>query len=248
MTKAQDDSTTIDQAIQAAILAHEEDPESHMGVGESIENHRVNDVIDHPQGSIVADKSTTLEIDLYTQFESTNGWITNGDIDGGFWPGLRLGYWNGDPITYLISQEGFGANFFNLSKDMLVEFSGKQINSKPANGLIGVTTNYVNLTNFKGIAVYFKDNGTCRAVIAKGTTILQTADVNYSVDNSHVWRIFYNAGEKKLYFYIDGIEVATIDCASISGTESLEMRIAFQSTIDNESNFYIYSLRLARGL
>jgi hypothetical protein len=75
MTKAQDDSTTIDEAIASAILAHEEDSESHMGAGESIENHRQNDVLDHPQGSVVADKRQVSQLEMTTCFESVAGWI-----------------------------------------------------------------------------------------------------------------------------------------------------------------------------
>jgi len=74
MTKAQDDSTTIDEAIASAILAHEEDSESHMGAGESIENHRENEVIDHPQGSVVADKGASGQISIPFTFDNISYW------------------------------------------------------------------------------------------------------------------------------------------------------------------------------
>ena len=74
MTKAQDDSQTINEAINAAILAHEEDPESHMGAGESIENHRVNEVIDHLAGSVVAGKVSSLQRITFSSFDSLDGW------------------------------------------------------------------------------------------------------------------------------------------------------------------------------
>lgn len=56
LSKAQDNPQTIDEAIAQAIAEHEADPEAHMGAGESIENHRTNEVIDHPAQSVVADK------------------------------------------------------------------------------------------------------------------------------------------------------------------------------------------------
>ena len=53
------DPQTIGGAIDASIAVHEADPNSHMGAGEAIENHRINDVIDHPAESIPNDKMYT---------------------------------------------------------------------------------------------------------------------------------------------------------------------------------------------
>lgn len=56
LEKAQDDPTTIDEAIQTAITEHEADPTAHQGEGESLEAHKSEEVIDHPAQSIVVDK------------------------------------------------------------------------------------------------------------------------------------------------------------------------------------------------
>jgi hypothetical protein len=56
LPKAQDDETTIDEAIALAIQAHEEDPTSHLGEGESIDEHRKSEVIDHLASSVYDDK------------------------------------------------------------------------------------------------------------------------------------------------------------------------------------------------
>ena len=53
LPKNQTDPTTIDEAIASAILAHESDPASHLGAGESLEAHRVSSTIDHAEKSIV---------------------------------------------------------------------------------------------------------------------------------------------------------------------------------------------------
>lgn len=50
------DPTTIEQAISAALAAHEQNPDAHLGVDGSISNHRANDVIDHLAESIPNDK------------------------------------------------------------------------------------------------------------------------------------------------------------------------------------------------
>ena len=56
LAKSAEDPTTIDQAIESAIIAHEADPTAHLGPGESLEQHKTNEVIDHPAQSVVADK------------------------------------------------------------------------------------------------------------------------------------------------------------------------------------------------
>lgn len=59
--KSQEDATTIDEAIAIAIAEHESDPIAHLGAGESLEQHKTNEVIDHPALSIVADKMSNAD-------------------------------------------------------------------------------------------------------------------------------------------------------------------------------------------
>ena len=56
LAKAQDDNTTVDAEIDAKIAAHEADPEAHQGEGESLQNHKSDDIIDHPADSVITDK------------------------------------------------------------------------------------------------------------------------------------------------------------------------------------------------
>lgn len=56
LPKAQDNAQTIDEAIGVAIVAHESDPTAHLGDGESLQQHKNNEIIDHPALSIVTDK------------------------------------------------------------------------------------------------------------------------------------------------------------------------------------------------
>jgi hypothetical protein len=56
LPKAQDNIQTINEAIDAAITAHEQDPDAHLGTGESLQSHRASDIIDHLAQSILVDK------------------------------------------------------------------------------------------------------------------------------------------------------------------------------------------------
>ena len=56
MPKSQVDPQLITQAISEAIGQHESDPTAHLGIGESLEQHKTNEVIDHPAFSVLDDK------------------------------------------------------------------------------------------------------------------------------------------------------------------------------------------------
>ena len=90
LEKAQDNDQTIDQAIAAAIAAHEADPEAHLGEGESLELHKTETVVDHPQGSILPDKISFSDLDFDTTFESVDGFTIVGDVGNNVWPGATI--------------------------------------------------------------------------------------------------------------------------------------------------------------
>lgn len=50
------DSTLIDEAIDEAITAHNDNPDAHFGPDGSLESHRMSEVIDHRAESVVNDK------------------------------------------------------------------------------------------------------------------------------------------------------------------------------------------------
>jgi len=75
LAKAQDDAQTIEQAIDAAIAAHNDDPDAHLAAGQSIDVHRTNEMIDHPAGSVAVDKFSNAIL-LMTSFESVDAWLT----------------------------------------------------------------------------------------------------------------------------------------------------------------------------
>lgn len=74
LPKSQIDNQLITEAIDLAISNHEADPTAHLGDGESLQQHKSNETIDHPQASVVPDK-----------FDSANNFFlipVNGDIAG----------------------------------------------------------------------------------------------------------------------------------------------------------------------
>jgi len=84
LPKDQDNNQTISEAITEAISAHESDPTAHLGSGESIEQHKINEVIDHPAFSVLDDKIAydrnivDLEFNSLTPFSVSTGVEING--------------------------------------------------------------------------------------------------------------------------------------------------------------------------
>lgn len=60
LTKSQVDNEKVEEAIARLILVHEEDEDSHLGVGESLQSHKASEIIDHIAESIVNDKIQPL--------------------------------------------------------------------------------------------------------------------------------------------------------------------------------------------
>lgn len=52
LAKSADDTQRIEQAIQEYVAGHDENPNSHMGADYSLGSHRLQNVLDHPYGSI----------------------------------------------------------------------------------------------------------------------------------------------------------------------------------------------------
>lgn len=60
--KSQVDNTLIDDEIDAKIQDHDDDPDSHLDVGQALQSHKASEIIDHIAGSIIEDKIGTGEI------------------------------------------------------------------------------------------------------------------------------------------------------------------------------------------
>lgn len=60
LERANNDPTTIDEAIGEAIVAHNDDPDAHLGPTQALESHRASEIIDHRAESVVNDKLAIL--------------------------------------------------------------------------------------------------------------------------------------------------------------------------------------------
>jgi len=65
LQKSLDDTETIEQAIERIVAEHNAEPEAHLGTGESLSEHKHTTVLDHPAGSVLADKFSDDEHFFY---------------------------------------------------------------------------------------------------------------------------------------------------------------------------------------
>lgn len=249
MTKAQDDSTTIDEAIVSAIQAHEEDPESHMGVGESIENHRDNEVIDHPLGSVLADKATQTELVVNTLFENSASFYKYGTPTFSF-PGFTI---SPTAINYagreVVSIDGEAQQLtLEFEHDFMMQFSflsenweGADFKAQVGFDLSGETKNGVGLKIQGGTAKFYvaKDDGSSTSELSWNT---------YADDVNYVIRMQYVASEEKVYCYINGELLGTLTYPDTSLSNPLYITFEIYETVRNYSFATIRNLTFAQAL
>lgn len=89
MPKSQTDNTKIEDRIADMINEHNADPTAHMADDQSIGIHRINDTVDHPAGSVLADKWTMSEMEFTTTFENLSAFATVGNVEQ-LWPGVYV--------------------------------------------------------------------------------------------------------------------------------------------------------------
>ena len=87
LAKSLTDNETIEEAIARIVAQHNDDPESHLGSGQSLLSHKASEIIDHLASSIVEDKiqNKAIGIDkllwdkliVESNFQSIDGFGSN---------------------------------------------------------------------------------------------------------------------------------------------------------------------------
>ena len=227
MTKAQDDSTTIDEAIASAILAHEEDSESHMGAGESIENHRINEVIDHPAQSIVPDKFNADQPVMQNFFVNPSDYLEEGNVGQNGGGVVWVGNSNNSPVSSAIWVPlPFISNKFFPENDILVDFSLRPIRGGSTyytRVLIGDT-----LSGF-GFEI---SNNSLRLILAVEDTQTYSSNISFSWGSAYSFRLFLDIASGLLKLYINGGLVLTLAITG-SGSQIYEETLNLKSSCGN---------------
>lgn len=214
LPKAQDDPQTINEAITEAIASHESDPTAHLGAGESLEQHKSNEVIDHPEQSLVPDKIDSSWSHFFSDVASVDGFFTEGYAFSEF-PGARLYVVDGEQaISKVFSTMDLLAGRGILTSDFVLNFMARATeNNSSFRWSFGFYTGQAGLGAWNsGNGVRFRFEGSNLYAEAKSTSqTLTTQITGVDITALHSYRIFYNSTDAKIYFYIDGLLKASLD-------------------------------------
>jgi len=213
LQKAQDDTETIEEAIIRLIAVHETSPTSHLGDGESLSSHKQEEIIDHPQGSILADKFTNKEFVLQPLFEATGEYTVSAyqiyyDL-GGFLMKTSAVVNN---VARLSASGQYTPNYFNSDRATIFQFIGYV--SPTENTLAYVCVGGEGVANEPpGFGFKFEDGN----LYAVQWTWEDAGFVEYvqqitgiSLSVKHLYRVQVVPEDSKAYYWVDGVAVAEL--------------------------------------
>ena len=220
MSKSQVDATKIEERMTEMIAEHEEDPESHLGAGESLEAHRANEIIDHPASSVVADKITSLKRLVFSTFESLEGWDKSATGITLAFPGVTLQTGSSINTTKYLAAEPLFTDAFNYTKKPIFQvMAGWNSSADVTVDLFFGTTllgdNFdgfgFRLLNGEFFACYYRDSS------------LTTYDIDLPSPNVlHIFRANVDETGENIEFYVDGVLAYTVGIPA-GATNSAEL-------------------------
>lgn len=208
LQKSSTDDETIEQAIARLIDDHNSDPTAHTASGESLDLHKNADIIDHPAGSIVADKFSNGDLVVDTHFSNLDGWTVVGTAIAFAHSGLDLGVDTSGPHTSsLISQMGYVAPFFDSSTDIYFDtylyYDFATLVDKSYFGLL-----YSELSTSDGFGFQVR-SGDLYAHARTGTTTQELLLSSININDPHFYSAVYSNADKTVEFYVDKVLVYT---------------------------------------
>lgn len=210
------DDETVEEAINRLIAVHEADPTAHLGVGEALEAHKNADVIDHPAGSVLADKATTKEVVISHNFVP----LTYYDVIGAGtyeahqeWVAGIMLYIEGSTSSLSVgSLLPFYLDTPSATKDSLFQFNAQVVDGTVFEGYFGYFAR-PSTTITAGFGFKFLDTNVYPFfVTSSGVTVGDSIGIN--LGEIHQYRALYDASLKKVSFYIDGSLAEEITSAS----------------------------------
>lgn len=206
LTKSLTDSETIEEMVDRKIAEHEENPEAHMGTGESIDVHRKNEIVDHKAGSILADKTTMTEIFITDHLMNMDAFAVVGEVSNYNYPEVRFYLEEGYiPLSKITSDVELLYPLNQLEKDTMFQVAVKfDTSTQPDEAFWGYGHYGSSLTDALGFR--FKD-GVLKGIVKDYAHEFLTPALTVDVTTTHIYRIQYIAEENILYFYIDGQKV-----------------------------------------
>jgi len=236
LEKAQDDAETIEEAVARLIAEHEADAGAHTGTGESLETHKSQEVVDHPQGSILPDKKGNADFFIEINYQSLDGFDKYGGTEA---TGLKAGLYVESGVydsSYINFIPFSTALFGNVAASMMLESAVYFDDANESTGEI----------SFTGLKFEI-ENDQVRGVssVNAGATEYTTDWFTVDMTDLHVLRAIHFVLENKTRFYVDGELIGTVsDTYSLTG-EDLTFEAKHIRNTASDNYLYIMSSKIA---
>lgn len=219
LPKAQDDPTLIDEAIATAIANHEADPTAHLGDGESLQQHKNNEIIDHPAYSIVSDKYSQVQKLFSTFFESTDSWYKQGHFASELFRLSLTVFGNDTQDTYgWIENVSFSVDNDDLVADNFLDFNFF-INNFYSIADVYIGIGVVDEVPDTGFYIAIKiSNGVLYTGIVADGSISWVSYGSLPTSSLHTFRFATFESDHTAQIFLDGVSIASVDLSSADGT------------------------------
>jgi hypothetical protein len=213
LQKSATDDETIEEAINRLIAVHEASATSHLGVGESMQNHKSADVIDHPLGSVVGDKISKIDFIFMPTFESLDRYTYSAST---ITPKLNtvdlFTSSVNNNIAYLYATGASGASNYDPVYKATIQFSLTLFSSSNITVYAGAGVNEaMGGGPFAGFKIV---NGTlygCEGVFgSEGYEEYTTEITGITTNARHNYRVEIDPIHSSLDFYVDGVYKASL--------------------------------------
>jgi len=216
LAKNQTDPTLITEYIATAIANHESDPTAHLADAKSLGLHRTNEVLDHPAGSVLADKATLSEITSKNNMQSGEGWqATN---MSGVWPqayaafthnGFTVCDYENDNIYWLDKGD------FNLPDALFtIGFIMSGDVNTYADVAFGMGAVDFPTSDFAVGGVIH--NGSLKFLTSWGGTPVYSSGFSLTFGKSYLFTARLSSVDNMVYFYINGTMVYSVTVPTLT--------------------------------
>jgi hypothetical protein len=225
LTKSQTDPETIEEAINRIVGEHEAEPTAHLGEGESLEAHRTNDIIDHLAGSIPFDKTTPYELSYKNYFISPSTYDGDGNI-----------FQSGGGEIYL-----YDYHVANAESNVYIPIPSFQNGSFPEKDItvqFVLKLNFANNSDTLDVMFGTDENGfglTVRDSVLKGSLYIDntrylTNALTFTKNQIFLVRIFISSADNACFFFINGVQVASLALAPKGAPDFGQLALLTTST------------------
>lgn len=200
LPKSGDNPETIEEAIARMIEDHNNNSVSHMGPGQSIDEHRKESIIDHPAASIVSDKLGEADYYEYQgELPAYNWSVEDGAADLVQGRNLNFSLFS---QTYFLALNNLswkrGADY--PERDLMIKFVLEQNGTQNADGYWQLTFGNDDQDAEDSIRIFKQGTGT-KLIFLEGGDIKKSKDITMSVITDIFFRIYYEYVSQTIKVY-----------------------------------------------